>query len=103
MKRALLWLAALFVSSAWADHPLITDDTQILEPGQWELEVHGERARDREQGVTTRKTELQVKLARGLGSNLEAEIELPYLREVTDGEVAEGRGDASISAKWRFH
>ena len=103
MKRALVLLAAALSSPAWADHPMLTEDTNVLDKGQWELELHGERARDRENGVTTRASELTAKLARGIAEKLEAEIELPYLREVTDGDVVAGRGDASASLKWRFY
>jgi hypothetical protein len=103
MRRVLPWLAALVISPVWADHPLFTEDTDVLDKGQWELELHGERARDRQDGVTTRSSEIVAKLARGVADKVEAEIELPYLREVTNGGVAEGRGDASLSLKWRFY
>jgi hypothetical protein len=97
------WLLACAVTPAWASHPLLTEDTDVLDPGQWELELHGERARDRESGVTTHATEIVAKAARGMAKGVQLEMELPYLREKTDGEVAEGRGDALVSLKWRFY
>ena len=103
MTRVLPWLAALAIVPAWADHPLLTEDTGVLDEGKWELELHAERARERGAGVTTRSSEIIAKLARGIADKLEAEIELPYLREVAGGEVAAGRGDTSLSLKWRFY
>ena len=103
MKRALPWLAAVAMAPVWADHPMLTEDTGVLDKGEWELELHAQRAREREGGATTRSSEVTAKLARGIADKVEAEVELPYLREVTDGDVAAGRGDASVSLKWRFH
>jgi hypothetical protein len=95
------WLALLVAAPVWASHPLLTEDTDVLDKGQWELEFHGERARDRDEEVTT--TELVVKLARGVAEGVQIEFELPYEREKTGSDVAEGRGDALVSAKWRFY
>ena len=44
-----------------------------------------------------------AKAARGIAKDLQVQFELPYLREENDGEVAEGRGDAELSLKWRFY
>jgi hypothetical protein len=97
------WLLACAVAPAWASHPLLTEDTDVLGAGQWELELHGERARDRESGVTTRATEIVAKAARGVAKDLHLEAELPYAREKTEGDIAQGRGDALVSLKWRFY
>jgi hypothetical protein len=43
-----------------------------------------------------------VKLGYGIAENADLEVEFPHVREVTDGDVAQGRGDASLSLKWRF-
>jgi outer membrane putative beta-barrel porin/alpha-amylase len=102
MRRA-AWLAILLSVPAWASHPLLTEDTGVLGKGNFELELHGERARDSEAGVTQRRSDAVAKLGYGLAEKLDVEIELPYVREVTDGEVAQGRGDASLALKWRFH
>lgn len=103
MSRTLGWLAAFVMASAWASHPLITEDTDVLDRGQWELELHGERARDEEGGVRTRRSDPAAKIAYGITESTQLELELPYIREVTDSDVAKGRGDASASLKWRFY
>lgn len=84
--------AALVCAPAWASHPLLTEDTGVLGRGMWELELHGERSRDRD-------TELIVKLGYGFAETAGVELELPYSREAG----AEGRGDAGVSVKWRFY
>jgi hypothetical protein len=101
--RRTAWLALLVSAPAWASHPLISEDTGVLGKGTWEFELHGERARDKEAGVTTRRSDAAIKLGYGIAENADLEAELPYVREVTDGEVARGRGDASLSVKWRFY
>jgi predicted porin len=99
-----LGLPALLITlPAWAGQPLITEDTNVLGKGVWELELHGEHAHDREAGVRTRRSEIAAKLGYGIGENADLEVEVPHAREEIDGAVAQGRGDASLSAKWRFH
>lgn len=97
------WLAFLLSAPAWASHPLVTEDTGVLGKGTWEFELHGERARDSEAGVTKRRSDAAAKLGYGVAEKLDVELELPYVREATNGDVAQGRGDASLSLKWRFH
>ena len=95
------WLAVLVAVPAWASHPLISEDTGTLGKGKWELERHGERARDRESDVTTHSTEAILKLGRGVAENLDVEVELRYLRESAEDAMVKGAGDASLAAKWR--
>jgi hypothetical protein len=97
------WLAVLVAVPAWASHPLISEDTGTLGRGKWELELHGEHARDRESDLTTHSTEAILKLGRGVAENLDLEVELRYLRESAEDTVVEGAGDASLAAKWRFY
>lgn len=103
MKLIAAGIAALAFTPAWASHPLISEDTSVTGKGGWELEQHGSRSRDEEGGVSTRGTELLVKLGYGITDTADVEVEVPYLRETSDGAVAEWRGDASLSAKWRFY
>jgi hypothetical protein len=87
---------------AWASHPLLTDDTNVLGKGVWEFEVHGESSR-RNGPPASETTEVLAKLGYGVGPTLDVEAELPYVREVVDGNVTSGRGDAAVAAKWRFY
>jgi hypothetical protein len=82
---------------------MLTEDVEILERGVWEVEIHGERARERREVGTTHSHELVAKLAQGIAKDLQVQLELPYLREDEAGEIAEGRGDATLSLKWRFY
>jgi hypothetical protein len=96
-------LASLVALPAWASHPLISEDTDVLDKGEWELELHGERAREEENGVRTRRYDPAAQISYGVARNAQVEFELPYIREVTDGEVAKGAGDVRASVKWRFY
>jgi hypothetical protein len=40
-----------------ANHPLISEDTEVVGKGRWQLELHGGRSRDRADGVTVRGRE----------------------------------------------
>jgi hypothetical protein len=102
MRVALVALLVLCSSPALASHPLVTEDTGVLEERVWQLELHGGRARDSRDGVATRSTEVSAVLGYGVAARTELQVELPYVREVTDGEVVKGRGDAVLAAKWRF-
>jgi hypothetical protein len=82
----------LACAPAWASHPLLTEDTDVLGKGTVEFELHGERSRGG-------NTELIVKLGYGFADNADVELELPYSREAG----VDGRGDAGVSLKWRFY
>lgn len=88
---------------AWASHPLLTDDTNVLGKGVWEFELHGEGARRNRSDGTSETTEVLAKLGYGVAPTLDVEVELPYVREVVDGEVISGRADTAVAAKWRFY
>src|SRR5688572_17108290 len=102
--RAISPLFALLVAfPARGDHPMLTEDTGVLGAGVWEIELHGERARDRQGAADVRSAELTLRLARGLTEKLQLQVELPYVREAVNGSAVDGRGDGSVSAKWRLH
>jgi hypothetical protein len=106
VKRGLPFLLSIVAAAAQANHPLITEDAEVVDRGRWELELHGERGRAREAGVTVRATELEAAIAYGVAKDLEVKIELPYARatidEGTSREVVKGRGDLEIDLKWNF-
>lgn len=101
--RAVALALALVSLPAFADHPHISEDADVLGKGLWQIQLHGERARDREAGSTTRTTETELHLTYGVRDDADVQVGVPYLREVTDGAVIEGRGDVSVAYKWRLH
>lgn len=74
----------------------------MLGSGVRQMELHGERSHDREQGVTTRGIDASAVLSYGVTRQADLQLEVPYLREESEGAVVRGRGDASVSLKWRF-
>ena len=98
MRRLLALLLAV-PGAGWASHPLISEDPGVLGKGGWQIELHGDRARDRDAGTTTRTTEASAVLGYGIAERTDVQFELPYIRE----EGAKGRGDAVLSVKWQFY
>lgn len=84
---------------AQANHPLLTDDTEVLDKGRWQLELHGERSRDRQSGFTSRGTEAALALSYGVAKDLELQIEQGYFRS----DSVEGRADVVLELKWNFY
>jgi hypothetical protein len=97
-RSVLLVVGLLAAGPVGANHPLITEDTETVGRGRWELELHGERSRDRENGTTSRAAETSVTLHYGIGKDVEVEVELPYVKD----ESARGRGDMELELKWNF-
>jgi hypothetical protein len=65
----------------------------VLGRGAWQLELHGERARDE-----ATSSEVSAVLSHGMTPRADLQLELPYSRQ----EGASGRGDMVASVKWRF-
>ena len=103
-SRVLLF--ALAIPAAQANHPLITEDTGVLGAGLWQLELHGERSRDRQTASTVRGTRTSAVIACGVHKRADLQLELPYSREITDGAAGrssvQGAGDLEVALKWRF-
>ncbi len=115
MKKALLFTALFFVLNsgvAFADHPLITEEAETLDPGEIEISFTGEFSSDKysESGVEfkEKETEAAVSISVGLRDGLEMEVDVPYQwvkeEETGAGSLrASGVGDLEVSAKWRFY
>jgi hypothetical protein len=107
VKRGLPLLLLVVGAAAQANHPLLTDDTEVIDKGTWQLELHGERSRDRDGNFTARGTEASVALSYGVAKNLEIQVEQPYLRfkagDGTSSAEVEGRGDVVLELKWNFY
>ena len=83
-SRSLLLAGLLAPLAASADHPLITEDTDTLGAGVWQLEVHGE-------AIRRERDEYAAVLSYGIAESADLQLEAP--RE----------GGGTLSLKWRFH
>jgi hypothetical protein len=108
-------IAGLFVvvpySSAFAAHPLITDDSGTQGKGKFQLEVNGQYDSDKEtvNGVSIKSTGGQAgaTVSYGVTENTDLVLNLPYAwgKVKEDGITvydANGFSDASFEVKWRF-
>jgi hypothetical protein len=84
MLRGLLAALLILPAAGWANHPLITEDAEVLDAGMRQVELHGERA------------EKALALSYGVGGSAELQVEWPYVRH-------EGWSDAVLSVKWQFY
>ena len=106
-----LLLTLLSAPSAFAAHPLVTDDTGTHGPGRYQLELNGEFSTDRQVsgGITTRAdgSQLAAIISAGLGETVDLVVGIPWqwTREKQNNALltgGNGVGDASLEIKWRF-
>lgn len=113
LKKVLPVITAVVLSSgtAFAAHPLITDDTGTQGHGKFQLEVSGEYGRDKENldGVETREkvAGLETVISGGLSDSIDLVVAVPWAwsRVKEDGVVVSdenGLGDVGLELKWRF-
>ena len=102
----------LWYGSAFAAHPLITDDTGTQGKKKFQLEVNSEFNYDKEteEGVTVKETggEVATVLSYGVTDNVDVVLGLPYQwsKVKEDSEVTSkenGISDMSLELKWRFY
>ncbi len=117
-KKVLIILAVLIsYSTAFAAHPLITDDTGTQGRGKYQLEVNSEFTYDKEgvfdedagEHITEKTTggELATVLSYGITDNLDIVLGLPYQwnkikKDRTVESDVDGISDISLEVKWRF-
>ena len=109
-KTILACAMAAMPMTAWAMHPLITDDAATQGAGKYQLEMNAQCARDRATaaGVETklREGEFEAVLSYGLNDRTDVVVGLPFEREqIETGGVTsreKGLADLSVEAKWRF-
>jgi hypothetical protein len=111
MEMRITLIMMLFIgllsSTAFAAHPLITDDTGTQGKGKFQIEINGQYDHDKEDGVKTEITQAAVTLSYGAVDTLDIVLGVPYQfirtkdSETTSSE--KGIPDASIEAKWRFY
>lgn len=93
------WLLLLAAGAAHANHPMFTEDTQVLGKDRNQVELHGVRAKD----GATRRDEGSVTLSRGVHETADLQLEVPYIRLRSDDARESGVGDTTVSLKWRVY
>ena len=95
--------------SAYAAHPLITDDTGTQGKGKAQLELTGEYGHDSENGVTTNTFifPLTPVLSYGIAEAVDLVLGIPFeyleTKQTGGSTTNTGISDVSIQAKWRFY
>lgn len=112
--KGILPVAAVLVmaaGTAFAAHPLITDDTGTQGRGKFQLEVNGEYGDDGEIefGVRAEETgaSLESVFSAGITESIDLVLAVPYewSRAKENGELTsdtDGIADLSLELKWRF-
>ncbi len=123
-RRMVFVLVAMLVMSetAFAAHPLITDDTGTQGKGKFQVEVNSEFTNEKEKQYNTDEgkwetkketgSELATIVSYGITDNVDVVLGLPYQWKKTriDGvvnadstEQGDGIADMSLEVKWRFY
>jgi hypothetical protein len=105
------WLVLLMPVSAWAAHPLITDDAGTQGTGKYQLEASGTWLTDKknESGEGGREINslATVAFTAGIAETLDVMVTVPYAWTETKGSGTStsnnGFSDTVIEAKWRFY
>jgi hypothetical protein len=98
-KRSAAALAALvFAPGAYGAHPLTTEDTGVQGRGKWQLELNGERNRDRVDDETLRGAQAATVLSYGIAETVDLQAGVNWQDVGAEG----GAGDAIAAVKWRF-
>lgn len=92
LLQSRIFLLAAFAPPAWAAHPLITEDTGTQGTGRWQLELNVERQKE----GNARATQWGSTVSYGFRDNADLQVGIPYV-------VGQGKADAAIDVKWRFH
>ncbi|VVE52944.1 transporter [Pandoraea horticolens] len=102
MKKQLMYLALFCPLSAFAAHPLVTDDTGTQGDGNWQFETNSE--------VTSKQPDIghqslwNSTLTRGVGEAIDLYVNVPYTTIQNRSDTAgSGIGDVETGAKWRMY
>jgi len=108
-KKILLELLMIVVlaGTAFAAHPLITDDTGTQGKGKFQFELNGEYRHESEDGATDNTTAVAGMLSYGATDKLDIVLGIPYqsirTKDSGDTNSEDGISDVSIELKWRFY
>ncbi|MHB8880547.1 MAG: transporter [Thermodesulfovibrionales bacterium] len=109
LKRILLLLSmtAAVTGSAFAAHPLITDDTGTQGKAKFQMEFNAEYGHEKENGATANTTGAATVLSYGATDNLDMVLGVPYqsikTRDSAGASRESGISDLSVELKWRFY
>jgi hypothetical protein len=107
-NRIILVLSMMAAASgtAFAAHPLITDDTGTQGKGRFQFELNGAYGHNRDEGEITQAAQLATTFTYGLSETLDIIVSLPWQRtryeDATKVTKRAGTSDATVEAKWRF-
>lgn len=110
-------VAYIFITTSFAAHPLITDDTGTQGKGKFLLELNGQASYDTVDSsngtgtaIQTKRREREIKtiLTYGAVEHVDVILEIPYqwkITKVDDVTTSDTRGiaDISLEIKWRFY
>lgn len=117
IKRRIRWCLLVIsfyliaVETAFAAHPLITDDTGSQGKEKVQIEINSEFSTDKEteDDVTTKETgsEVAAIISYGITENMDVVFGIPYQRtEIKEDDAVisdeDGISDMSLEVKWRF-
>jgi hypothetical protein len=106
---AVITVAFSLAGTAYAAHPLITDDTATQGKGKSQFEFIGEYRHDRDDSITTNSLVVPTIPVLSYGITDSADLVLGFsyqhIETKQDGITTSERGisDASIQLKWRFY
>jgi len=110
MRRKIFFSVLMMVlieASAFAEHPLITDDTGTQGKGKYQIELSSELAHAKEDDSRTDSFEFSSALSYGIADSVDIVLNIPYehIRLKEDGQIntVHGLSDISLEIKWRFH
>ncbi len=105
-----LIIVALFTTdTAFAAHPLITDDAETQGRGKSELQFAGEYGHDSENGITTNTLVFPTipELSYGISETVDLIFGVSHerieIKQADDTTTERGISDTSIQLKWRFY
>jgi opacity protein-like surface antigen len=103
----ILFMAAIAATTAYAAHPLITDDAGTQGKGKFAIEINSQYGRDNNDGVVQHTTPAASTLTYGISDTVDIGIGVPYqwIKMDNSGTTTHhnGVGDVAIAVKWRFY
>jgi len=104
-------LIAVFIVLCWsgtafAAHPLITDDAFTQGKGKFQFELNGEYSHKNKDGIVEDSTEIAAMLTYGINDQTDVILGIPYrhLRQEDSVTITEnGFSDTALALKWRFY